>query len=83
MFVCFFLNPKKKGAAGRNPKSFLVLSLCETGFGDLEAKHDTGRKETLGFAQPGSGALESSGAAPRVGSFRSAPRLSPWPEGQH
>lgn len=39
------------------------------------------RKETIGSAQLGSGALESSGAAPRVGSFRSVLRPSPWPEG--
>lgn len=63
-FFFFFLRPKKKGASGRNPKSFLVQSLCETASGDFEAKHDTGRKEPLGFAQHGSGALESSRAAP-------------------
>lgn len=43
-FCVFFLGPKKKEASGRNPKSSLVPSLCETGFGDLEAKHDTGKE---------------------------------------
>lgn len=66
----FFLSPKKEGSSGRKPKSPLVQTLSET---DLEAKQDTGRKETLGFSQCGSGALESSGAAPGMGCFRSVP----------
>lgn len=59
----------------------MIQSLCETGFGAIQAKHDTGRKETVGFAQHGPGALECSGAAPRVGSFQSVPRQSRWLEG--
>lgn len=44
---------------------------------DLGAKHDTGRGETLDFAHHGSGALESSGAAPWGGQLQEGPEAVP------
>lgn len=56
-------------------------SLCETASGDSDAENDTGRKELLGFAQHGSGALESSRAAPgwaASGSSKAVPMAGSW-----